>query len=202
MTGESSNRLQTGGGQRAIFSYGLVALTVLLVSLAGYVGYVLYPRFDLPSVTVLGLFVLAAGAGVACFFSPCSFPLLVSLFGRTPGGRESRLPTWRQTLPFAIGLSIGAAAFLLLIGAVVGLAGTAVFADVVFTSTEGIMLRSVIGLLLITLGLIQIDVIRISLPPVQDLADPLIETGQGNAGIKGTGRVTVFGFGYLVAGFG
>ena len=40
---------------------------------------------DLPAGEGAGLAVLAAGAGVAAFFSPCSFPLLVTALAR-PGG--------------------------------------------------------------------------------------------------------------------
>jgi cytochrome c biogenesis protein CcdA len=48
------------------------------VALTGYAGYELYPRFDLPALEGASLLVLAAGAGVASFFAPCSFPLLVT----------------------------------------------------------------------------------------------------------------------------
>jgi cytochrome c biogenesis protein CcdA len=187
---------------RRLASYALVALAVVAASIGGYLGYVLYPRFDMPGVSVLGLYVLAVGAGVACFFSPCSFPLLVSLFGRGPGTAYAERPGWRQTIPFAAGLSLGAAIFLLIIGLIVALVGTAVFAGVVFTSTEGVILRSVIGVLLIILGLIQIGILRVPLPPVQDLADPLIETGHSASATRSVGRSSIFGFGYLVAGFG
>jgi hypothetical protein len=51
-------------------------------AVAGYVGYVLYPRFDLPAATGASLLALAAAAGIASFFSPCSFPLAVTLLAR------------------------------------------------------------------------------------------------------------------------
>src|SRR5690606_38215123 len=54
---------------RSIRFFLLVA-GLLLLALAGYGGYVLYPRFDLPVVTGAGLLFLAVGAGLASFFSP------------------------------------------------------------------------------------------------------------------------------------
>ena len=189
--------------RRTLIAYAFAALGIVIASLAGYLGYVLYPRFDLPSVTVAGLFVLAAGAGVASFFSPCSFPLLLALFGRSPAQeRSGHRPSWRQTLPFAIALSVGATIFLVVIGTVIAVAGAQVFEGVVFTSTEGIILRSVIGTILIILGLVQFGLIRLPLPPVQELVDPLVNSVRQQKDSARLGRVSLFGFGYLVAGFG
>lgn len=195
-------RLQTGGGQRTLVGYLLVVVAVALSSLGGYIGYALYPRFDLPAVTVTGLFALAVGAGVASVFSPCSFPLLMSIFGRTPGQHRKQSPSWRQSLPFAIGLSAGATAFLLIVGSVVAVFGARVFAGVVFTSTEGILLRSIVGVVLIVLGLIQMRLLPLPVPPLQDLAEPLTDRAVSAETRIGIGRVALFGFGYLLAGFG
>lgn len=193
----------TGGGQRTWLGYLLVVVGVVLASIGGYIGYVLYPRFDLPGVTVSGLFALAAGAGVASFFSPCSFPLLLSLFGRTPGATDRRQEFgWRRSLLFAIGLSIGATAFLLLAGTVVALFGARIFERVVFTSTEGIILRSAVGLVLIVLGLTQMRLLPLPVPPIQDLAEPLTDSVIADGDRSGMMKVSLFGFGYLAAGFG
>ena len=188
---------------RSVIGYVAILVGLILASLVGYLGYVAYPRFDLPGVTVAGLFALAAGAGIASFFSPCSFPLLISLFGRSPSQeRSGHRPTWRQTLPFAMALSGGATAFLLIIGGIIAVAGTQVFEGVVFASTEGIILRSVVGSLLILLGLVQLGLFPFRIPPVQNLADPLVGAVKQRGANAGIGRISLFGFGYLVAGFG
>lgn len=54
--------------------YLALGLGALALALAGYLGYVFYPRFALPAGAGAGLLLLAAGAGVASFFSPCSSP--------------------------------------------------------------------------------------------------------------------------------
>ncbi len=64
--------------------YALLVVGVAVLAIAGYTGYELYPRFDLPAAEGAGLLVLATGAGIASFFAPCSFPLLVTLLSR-PG---------------------------------------------------------------------------------------------------------------------
>src|ERR671911_3017045 len=75
--------------------YWLLAAGLVLAGLAGYLGYVAFPRFDLAAGVGAGLLVLAAAAGVASFFSPCSFPLLVTLLPREGAddaevGRQAR----------------------------------------------------------------------------------------------------------------
>ena len=123
--------------------YGVLVAAVVAIAVAGYIGYVLYPRFDLAAVEGAGLLGLAAAAGIASFFSPCSFPLLVGLLGRpaaTPaGGRPTR------PLLFGGALAAGAAAFMLLAGLVIAAGGEAVFAGVTFTSTDGIAIRGIFG---------------------------------------------------------
>ena len=68
--------------------YALLVLAVAALASLAYAGYVLYPRFDLPPLQGAGLLLLAAGAGVASFFSPCAFPLLVTLLARETGADE------------------------------------------------------------------------------------------------------------------
>ena len=51
-----------------------------VIAIAGRAGFVAFPGFDLPAVH--GFTLLGLAAGLASFFSPCSFPLLVGLLGR------------------------------------------------------------------------------------------------------------------------
>ena len=191
---ESSVR---GGRSR----YMVLVAAVVAVAVAGFVGYVVYPRFDLPAVEGAGLLGLAAAAGVASFFSPCSFPLLVTLLARqavadSESGRSARPAV------FGGSLALGAAGFMLLAGVVIALSGEALFAGVTFTSTAGITIRVVVGLLLIILGLIQLGVLPLSMHAVSGLAQPLLK---GQARLRRDRPVAgfaVFGFGYVLAGFG
>lgn len=181
--------------------YAILAAAVVVIAVAGYTGYVLYPRFDLPAVEGLGLLGLAAAAGVASFFSPCSFPLLVGLLGRqaveqTKAGRSA------QPAVFGGSLALGAAVFLLLAGVVIALGGEALFAGVTFTSPAGITIRIVVGVALITLGLIQTGILRFSLHGVSRLAQPIARRQARLRRERPVAGFALFGFGYVLAGFG
>lgn len=179
--------------------YAVLVAALVVVAVAGYAGYVLYPRFDLPAAQGLGLLGLAAAAGIASFFSPCSFPLLVTLLGRqatreTKGGPRPAL--------FGGALALGAAVFMLLAGVVIALGGQALFAGVTFTSPAGIAIRSVVGVLLIFLGLIQSGILPGSMHAVSEWAQPLTSWQARLRRTRPVAGFAVFGFGYVLAGFG
>ena len=186
--------------------YWLLVLVVAGLALAGYAGYVLYPRFDLPAVTGIGLLVLSAGAGIASFFSPCSFPLLVTLLARETGTqpREGTAhPATGRALGFATALSLGAATFLLIVGFFIALGGGTLFEGVTFTSTAGRVIRLAVGALLIVLGLVQANVIHTPIfHAIERLAEPLQETQARQRRQRPLLGFAIFGFGYLLAGFG
>ena len=177
--------------------YALLVGVTAGAALAGYTGYVLYPRFDLPAATGASLWGLAAAAGIASFFSPCSFPLAVTLLARetTPGrqGRLTRLSIW---------LGLGALLFLALAGTLIAAGAGAFFKQVTFTSTAGITIRAVVGSLLIFLGLVQLNVLPVSLLAVEDAAKPLLDRQARLRRDRPALAFGLFGFGYLLAGFG
>lgn len=181
------------------FWYILLAAIVATLALAGYAGYVLYPRFDLPAETGIGLLVLAAGAGIASFFSPCSFPLLVTLLSRESGQSDARMS---RTLGFATALALGATVFLFLTGVGIALGASALFEGVTFTSTLGRIIRLGIGALLIVLGLIQFGLIRVSFDAAHVVSAPVMRRQARLRREHQTAGFGLFGFIYVLAGFG
>ncbi|MDP8978122.1 MAG: cation transporter [Actinomycetota bacterium] len=182
--------------------YGLLVAAVVVVALAGYVGYELYPRFDLPALEGAGLLVLAAGAGIASFFAPCSFPLLVTLLSRQVGG-TTRGRGGDSPVLFASALAGGATVFLVLLGALIALGGGAFAASVTFTSTVGITLRIVVGTALIFLGLVQLGVFAVSsFHAVEDLTKRFNRSQARLRREHPVAGFAAFGFFYLLAGFG
>lgn len=175
--------------------YTGLAFATMGVAVAGYLGYVFYPRFDLPAGVGAGLLVLAAGAGIASFFSPCSFPLLVSILARAPAGPGS-------AFRFAAALSLGASLFLVAVGAGIAAGGSALFGDVTFTSTAGRAIRIAVGLLLVALGLVQLGRIRVSLRRFEPAVHGYLRRQAEVRRRRPFLGFTLFGFGYLVAGFG
>lgn len=191
-------------GQALPRRYPALALGAVLLALAGYLGFVLYPRFDLPAGVGAGLLVLAAAAGVASFFSPCSFPLLVTMLAR-PLSEEAQAPAGRpvrSALRFAAALSAGAAIFLLATGSAIALVGGGLFAEVTFTSTGGRMIRLAVGLLLIALGLIQLERLPVSLRRLEPLMHRYLRRQARARRERPLVGFGLFGFGYLLAGFG
>lgn len=189
------------------FWYMLLTVGIILLALAGYGGYVLYPRFNLPNVTGAGLFLLATMAGIASFFSPCSFPLLTTLLARSIRGRDNNQENNENTkvgraLQYGAALAVGAALFLLLIGAGIALGGGALFKQVTFTSTAGRILRLVVGIILLILGLVQTDRLTLPFGRVADLAFPLQKAQARVRRQYPTAGFGLFGFGYILAGFG
>lgn len=182
--------------------YGVLTAAVVVIALSGYVGYELYPRFDLPALEGAGLLVLASGAGIASFFAPCSFPLLVTLLSRQVGGAR-RGQRGRSPLLFASALAGGATAFLVLLGTVIALGGSAFAESVTFTSTVGITLRIVVGTALILLGLIQLGVFAASsFHAVESVTKRLNRSQAKLRREHPVAGFTAFGFFYLLAGFG
>lgn len=168
------------------------------MGLAGFLGFRLFPTLGVPSGAGAALLGFAAAAGIASFFSPCSFPLLVMLLTRQ-GGTEARSTT--GVLGFAAALSAGAAAFLILLGAGVGAGGAALFGEVTFTSASGRILRLVVGALLVTLGLIQAGLLPWPLGGVATAVKKRLRiTSRLND--HPTSKFALFGFAYLMAGFG
>ncbi|MGH8945481.1 MAG: cytochrome c biogenesis protein CcdA [Acidimicrobiia bacterium] len=179
--------------------WGTAAL-VLVVALAGYTGYVLYPRFNVPAGQGVGLLGLAAAAGVASFFSPCSFPLLLTLLGR----HDARAGDAGRPKPvlFGAALALGAAVFMLAVGVVIALGGQTLFTGVTFASPAGVVIRAVVGLVLIVLGLVQAGIVPLSMHGVSRLAQPLLGERVGLRRRPPLRRYVLFGFGYVLAGFG
>lgn len=190
------------GGKSAGGRYGLLAVAVGAIGLAGYAGYVLYPRFDLPALEGAALLGLAAAAGIASFFSPCSFPLLLGLLGRHTAARASDDRRAARPMVFGGALALGAAAFMLLLGAAIGIGGQALFADVTFASTPGIILRSTVGLILILLGLVQLGMLPSPMHAVEWLSAPITRRHARLRREKPVAGFALYGFGYVLAGFG
>ncbi len=185
-------------GSQAARRYALLTTATVAISVIGYLGYVLYPRFDLPAVTGGSLFLLAAAAGIASFFSPCSFPLAVTLLAREARGRESAVSLTRLTL----WLGFGSLTFLILAGLMIAAGAGAFFKQVTFTSTAGITIRAVVGALLILFGLMQLNVLPVSFYRIEEAARPLLARQAKLRRTQPRLAFGLFGFGYLLAGFG
>jgi cytochrome c biogenesis protein CcdA len=164
--------------------YLLLVLGVVVVGIGGYAGYVVYPRFDLPAV-----------AGVAAFFSPCSFPPLATLLVRHTGADQPAATRVRRAVLLATSLAVGAVVFVLAVGALFALGGRGLAGAVTFTSVAGRVIRVIVGIGLITLGLIQTDRIRANLRGLEPAIHGLLRRHAGLRRRRPVAGTAAFGFG-------
>lgn len=198
--GTHEQGLRRSGGSR----YALLAAATVVTALVGYLAYVSYPRFDLPALTGATLVVVAAAAGIAAFFSPCSFPLLVSMLARplAAEAQAERGRPVRKAAAFAAALSLGASLFLVAIGIAIAAGADTFFEDVTFTSTTGIAIRIVVGAFLVALGLIQLNLLPVSSRRFEPAIHGFLAKQAEVRRQRPFAGFTLFGFGYLLAGFG
>ncbi len=194
------------GRQVTFAAYAMLAISVLALAAGGYAAFVLYARSGVSAASGAGLLALAVAAGTASFFSPCSFALLVTLLTREAGSDTSS-PAGRRTtgraLLFAGSIAVGAAAFLLPLGLGLAAGGGALFRRVTFTSGTGRAIRATAGAVLALLGLVQLNVFR--LPGFDAVANVGSRVRRSQAQFRRRRPLAgfaLFGFGYLLAGFG
>lgn len=176
--------------------YLLLAATVLLLAFFGYISFLLYPYLSLPTAGN-GLILLAVTAGLASLFSPCSFPLLVTLLAKEAEGRSFRR-LLRQALAFTAGMTL----FLLLVGAGLALGASPIFARFTFASMPGRMLRLATGLVLIGFGVWQVRARSLNFGWFNRILQPLWQAQTRMRRRKSTLSHGLYGFGYILAGFG
>ncbi|MFP3853746.1 MAG: hypothetical protein ACLFWD_05565 [Anaerolineales bacterium] len=182
------------------FKYGLMIVLVLAIALLGFSVFLHYAALDMVGFAGSGLLVLAVAAGTASFFSPCSFSLLATLLARETRSESASSRPIGRALKFAAGLAVGVSAFLLLVGGLIALGAGPVIRQITFTSTAGRILRTVIGGLLILLGLVQSRGLRIK--AADRIKRPLHEL---QARLRRKSPLQGFsfcGFGYVLTGFG
>jgi cytochrome c biogenesis protein CcdA len=180
--------------RRARVRFAATALGVVIVGIAGYLGFLAFAGADGNVGT--GVVVLGATTGFAAFFSPCSFPLMLTFLARRSA--ESKKVAFLS----ALRVGAGAAVMLAVLAAIVAGGGTALASVVTFDTVAGRIFRFTIGATLVVVGLRQARLLNFRMPWTDRIA--------GTAGtmfdpskISGTGRSDfVYGFGYLLAGFG
>jgi cytochrome c biogenesis protein CcdA len=186
--------------RRARARLGAVILGLVVVAVAGYVGFVAFVESN-PGVGA-GVMVLAAATGFAAFFSPCSFPLLLTFLTRR--STEST----GSALVSALRVGAGAAVLLGLFAVGITVGGAALGRIVEFDSPPGRVFRLSIGLLLVVFGLRQSQRFGFRMQWLDRVAG-LDRVAASSARVLDPGRASnaagadfAYGFGYLLAGFG
>ncbi|RMF79272.1 MAG: hypothetical protein D6737_11885 [Chloroflexi bacterium] len=179
-----------------------ISLAVLALVVATFAIFLMFPRYEWHIPSNASIFVVAGVAGVASFFAPCSFPLLVTFMTHEVSDTVDDSRSLRRGLQFAAPLALGMTAFLLLVGGILALGGEALFASVTFSSPTGRLLRGLAGMLLLLLGLMQLERLPFHFYGVENLASPLLNMQQKYGRQRPFVGFVLMGFAYPLAGFG
>ena len=174
----------------------LTAVT-LGVALIGFGIFRRYPVILAGNGTLSGLYLVAIAAGAGALFSPCSFPLLVTLWARDVDGGGNRM-LWRQVGAFTVGVTL----FLLLLGGVVALGAGAFVSKLNFVSPAGRLLRFVVGLALIAFGFWQLRGRSLNAFWLNRALTPFWERQFRWRRERSLLSHALYGFVYILAGFG
>ena len=180
--------------RRTRIRFGLTALGILVAGIAGYIGFVAFAGSDRSTGTAILL--LAAATGFAAFFSPCSFPLLLTFLAKRAdesiGGAAIS----------ALRVGAGAASLLALLATGVAIFGNAAAGVLAFDRPAGRVFRLVVGLMLVIFGLRQSRIIRLPIRAFDAVASAAGRALDPTRLSSRAGRDVLYGFGYLLAGFG
>ena len=170
----------------------VVAVGLGTVGVVGYVGFLSVVDGGVGADTLA----LAAATGFAAFFSPYSFPLLLTFLAR-----RSEVST-REAMVGSLRVGIGATAFLGLLAVAIGAIGTAVAGVVAFDSTSGRVFRGLVGGFLIVMGLRNARLLTLRMSWLDRVASAAGARFDSSSIASPGRRDFVYGFGYLMAGFG
>lgn len=180
---------------------GIYAITFLLVALIVAIGYFTF-RFFVTNVAgtpaAYGLLLFAVVAGIATFFSPCSFPLMPGYLASFVTAKNVK----QNVIFYGLAGAFGVILFSLLLGGVIGVAGEGFARSLsITTETPSLttqILRYTIGSILILLGIFQYANLPFLLKFFHKIGHGLsVKTIERSA--KG---VFLYGFGYTAAGLG
>jgi len=178
--------------RRSMARFAVVVAGLLIVGVAGYIGFVAFVESDRST----GTFVLAASTGFAAFFSPCSFPLLLTFLTRRAD------ESVRSASTSALRVGVGAVSLLLVLAIPLAVFGDVVGTVVAFDRPVGRFFRATVGLALIVLGLRQARVLRVRMRGFDRLATWAASAFDPSRVASRRRSDFVYGFGYLLAGFG
>jgi cytochrome c-type biogenesis protein len=165
---------------------------------------------EVVAISSVGIWALAFGAGVASFFSPCSFPLLPGYIGYYLGIEKKRgelsSKTLRKALPGGIASAMGILFIYIVVGTILVLLGSGADLDIA-------VLAPIIGIVLIALGALMLTNIQyyFLINPIRDFFTKLStrkKKADGQAAAqeglskKSLGGLFVFGIGYGAAAAG
>ncbi len=183
--------------RRSRLRWIIVLVSMVAVGFGGYLGFVTFVETGSVGGLRAGAMGLAVATGFAAFFSPCSFPLLLTFLVRQYGSGSRRRAVMSSVI-----VGFGAVVFFGLLAVALALAGEGLGRFVGFDTTTGRLFRGVLGGFLVFLGLRQAHLIKARFRVLDTIAGAAGRTFDiANVENPAT-RNFVYGFGYVLAGFG
>ncbi len=185
-------------GRSGWTKYTLVIASVAVVTLLGYVGFVIFVKDIVPAFSNYSLYLLSLAAGIATFFSPCSFPLLLGYlsFYYNEKSEGSKRPLYRGALS-----ALGVLSFTVILGLIIALLGQGIASSFSVSSANPSLFTRVfrigLGGVLVLLGAVQFSNTTFH----NGFLDALTGRFYSAAGSGGKG-LYLYGFGYNAAGIG
>lgn len=179
----------------------LTIAVVALAAIAGYGGFRAAAGLDLGAEAGAGIVALAAVTGFAVFFSPCSFPMVLALLAGSDRPSDTGRRR-RDAVVTALSMGAGAAVFLLLTGVVVGIAGEGLAQSIGFDTVGGRILRGSVATILVIAGVVQLGFISVPFSRFARFAQPIDRRRAQLSARHPHGAHMLYGFGFILAGFG
>ena len=138
--------------------YVIIILLIALITMLGYLGFRFYHILSISSFSEYGLYFLALVAGVAAFFSPCSFTLLPAYISASYGNIQEG----DKKIGYIFSAAVGVLSFSIILGIVVTAIGKATsIATFGLAATSPdvylVIFRVFVGAILIFFGFMQIS---------------------------------------------
>ncbi len=179
--------------------YSLILVAIAAITLVGYFGFIAFLNDVMPAFSRYSLYLIAIVAGIATFFSPCSFPLLpgyLSFYYNTEEKGRNGNAVYRGVLA-----ALGIVSFNLILGTIIAFLGEGVASTFSVSSANPSQLtrifRITIGLVLASLGALQLYNFTFH----TRILDSIVKKFSRIARSKEQG-LYFYGFGYNLAGVG
>jgi len=169
----------------------VVAIGLVTVGSFGYLGF----RVVAGGGVAAGSVGLGAATGFAAFFSPCSFPLLLTFLTKRSGESHG------ESIASAARVALGVAVLLTIVAAGALIVGEALATVIAFDKPAGRVFRGLVGAMLVVLGLHQAHLLRTRFKMFDRIASATAAVLAPRSRHRWVSDVT-YGFGYLLAGFG
>jgi len=197
----SANKLPMVEGERRSgwVKLILIVISVAVVALLGYFGFVVFLKDFMPAFSNYSLYLLSLAAGIATFFSPCSFPLLPGYLSVYYNAEESEGS--KRSLRRGFLAAMGVLSFTIVLGLIVALLGQGVASSFSISSSNPSFFTRIfrigLGAVLVSLGAVQLSNATFH----NHLLDGLTRKFSSAVG-SGDKGLYLYGFSYNAAGIG